>query len=162
MDTLYENSETGCCPRFDPGPWDEREHEWREKLFIKDRVKSIFHIPINFGRVMVRNMEKIQKGGALTPEPLMLSDENSLWGSDVYIHVSKDVAGAEMATISGRFVSKVFEGPYRNMKSWIADMQAWVKSRGEEMKKMYFFYTTCPRCAKHYGKNYVVILGEVD
>jgi len=26
---------------------------------------------------------------------------------------------------------------------------------------MYFFYTTCPKCAKKYGKNYVVILAEV-
>jgi hypothetical protein len=27
---------------------------------------------------------------------------------------------------------------------------------------MYFFYTTCPRCAKHYGKNYVVGVAQVQ
>jgi hypothetical protein len=26
---------------------------------------------------------------------------------------------------------------------------------------MYFFYTTCPKCAKKYGKNYVVILAQI-
>jgi len=26
---------------------------------------------------------------------------------------------------------------------------------------MYFFYTTCPTCAKHYGKNYVVGVAKV-
>jgi len=26
---------------------------------------------------------------------------------------------------------------------------------------MYFFYTTCPKCAEFYGKNYTVILAKV-
>jgi hypothetical protein len=26
MEKLYENSETGCCPRFDPATWDEKEN----------------------------------------------------------------------------------------------------------------------------------------
>ena len=30
-----------------------------------------------------------------------------------------------------------------------------------KMGKGYMWYTTCPKCAKKYGKNYVVILSEV-
>jgi len=26
----------------------------------------------------------------------------------------------------------------------------------------FFYYTTCPKCAKHYGKNYVVAFAEVQ
>ncbi len=55
MDKLYEQSETGCCPRFNPGPWDQKEVTFQDKLFVKDRVHSFFHIPLNFGRVMVRS-----------------------------------------------------------------------------------------------------------
>jgi hypothetical protein len=40
-------------------------------------------------------------------------------------------------------------------------MGEYVKSRGREVKKLYFYYTTCPKCAKKYGKNYVVLLAEV-
>jgi hypothetical protein len=29
------------------------------------------------------------------------------------------------------------------------------------MEKMYFFYTTCPKCAKVYGKNYTVLLAKI-
>jgi hypothetical protein len=29
-----------------------------------------------------------------------------------------------------------------------------------EGKKTYCYYTTCPRCAKKYGKNYVVLLAQ--
>jgi hypothetical protein len=76
MDKLYENAETGCCPRFNPEPWDKKEHVWQDKLFLKDHVVSFMHIPLNFGQVMVRDMQKIKSADALSPEPLMLSDEN--------------------------------------------------------------------------------------
>lgn len=161
MDKLYEQSETSCCPRFNPEPWNEREITWQDKLFLKDHVKSILHMPLNFGQIMVKNMEKIKWAGALNPESLMLSDEKSSWGSDIYIAVSKEVPGAEMVRMSGTFLSKVFEGPFQNIGKWTKEMESFVKSRGKETKKTYFFYTTCPKCAKFYGKNYIVILARV-
>lgn len=161
MDKLYENSETGCCLRFDHEPWEDKEIIFKEKLFIKDKVTSFFHIPLNFGKVMVRNMEKIQKAGALPNQPLLLSDENSLWKADIYIAVSKEVPDSEMVQISGRFLSKVFEGDFKNCGKWAKEMKEYVAGKGKSLKKLYFFYTTCPKCAKHYGKNYVVLLAEI-
>jgi hypothetical protein len=161
MEKFYRDSETGCCPRFDPAPWDEKEMSFKDELFLKDRVISLFHIPLNFGQVMKRDMEKIQKAGALAPKPLMLADSSSLWGTDVYIAVAKEVPGAKMERISGTFLTKVFEGEYKNMGKWTKDMNRFVKAKDKAMKKMYFFYTTCPPCAKYYSKNYTVILVEV-
>jgi hypothetical protein len=92
---------------------------------------------------------------------IVLSDEKSMWGSDVYISVDKDLKGSEVVKISGTFLTKVFEGPYKDMSKWIRDMNSFVSSKGKIAKKTYFFYTTCPKCAKVYGKNYVVILAEV-
>ena len=63
---------------------------------------------------MVKNMKKIEDAEALNPEPLMLSDEHSLWGSDIYIAVNKEVPEAEMVKISGTFLTKVFEGSYKD------------------------------------------------
>lgn len=150
-----------CCPRFDPKPWDGVSITWEGKRFVKDRVRSFLHIPLNFGSVMRRNVAAIEAAGAKADSMLVLSDENSLWGADVYIEVAKDVPGASMATISGAFLSKVFEGPYRNMRKWIEDAKAFVRAQGKDLRKLYCFYTTCPRCAKKYGKNYVVILMQV-
>ncbi len=161
MDKPHDNSETGCCPRFDPRPWDEQETTFQDKLFLKDRVRSLFHIPLNFGRVMVRSMAKIEAADALAPEPLLLCDENSLWGADVHIAVTKEVPGAQMVRISGTFLCKVFEGPFKNIRTWLKQMEDFVQASGKQFGQLYFFYTTCPRCAKHYGKNYVVILAKV-
>jgi hypothetical protein len=161
MKVLAENEETGCCKRFNPAPWQEKEVNFQDKIFLKDHVTSFFHVPLNYGKVMKRNMEKIEKAGALAKEPLMLSDENSLWGSDIYISVEKDVPGSKMTKMPGTFLSKVFEGSFNNIGKWIKEMGQFVKSKGKTMKKVYFFYTTCPACAKAYGKNYIVLLAEV-
>ena len=56
--------ETGCCPRFDLAPWDNQILEWTDKSFGRDTVRCLFHIPLNFGGVMVRNMERIEAAGA--------------------------------------------------------------------------------------------------
>ena len=161
MNTQNEINETGCCPRFNPEAWEEKEITWTDKLFVKDKVRSFLHIPLNFGQVMVKNMEKIQKAGASSKEMIVLSDEKSMWGSDIYIAVEKDFIGSEIVKISGTFLTKVFEGQYKDMNKWMRDMNSFVTSKGKTAKKTYFFYTTCPKCAKVYGKNYVVILAEV-
>jgi len=153
---------TGCCDIFDPAPWQEKEIIWTDKIFVKDHVTSLFHIPLNFGKKVVKNMALIEKADAKAPHQLMLTDEKSLWGSDIYIDVAKDVPDAEMAKISGKFLTKVFEGPYQNAGKWAVEMNEYVKGQSKEVKKMYFSYTTCPKCAKAYGKNYVVIFAQVD
>ncbi len=158
---LY-NSETGCCKRFNPKPWDEKVVNFNNTLFLKDRVRSIFHIPLNFGKVMARDMEKIAEAKALAKIPVILSDENSLFGADVYIAVKKRVDGFENVKIPGTFLSRVFEGPYKNMGQWIKEMQKYAVKKGKKIQKLYFFYTTCPSCAKVYRKNYVVLLGRIN
>lgn len=161
MEKLYEKSETGCCVRFNPEPWNEKEVTLQDRLFVKDSVKTIFHIPLNFGKVVIKNMEKIKASDALVGEPLMLSDCSSPWKTDVYIAANKEVPGANMQKVSGTFLTKVFEGDYSSTGKWIKEMKAFVAGKGKQMKKMYFFYTTCPKCAKYYGKNYTVILAQI-
>ena len=67
-----------------------------------------------------------------------------------------------MVRLSGDFLTKVFEGPYKEAPTWAATMAAYVKERGKHLDTMYFFYTTCPKCARHYGKNYVVAVAKVN
>lgn len=152
---------TGCCDPFDPGPWQDKEIVWKDKLFVKDHVLSFLHIPLDMGKKVVKNMELIEKAGAKAPYQLMLTDEKSLWGADIYIDVAKEVPGAEMDKLSGVFLTKVFEGPYQNAGKWAKEMEQYVKAKGKEIKKLYFSYTTCPKCAKAYGKNYVVLFAQI-
>jgi len=153
---------TGCCEPFDPAPWQDKEIKWENKRFVKDHVTSFLHIPLNMGSKIVKNMNLIEKAGAKSEHQLMLTDEKSMWGSDIYIDITKDVPGAQMTTLAGTFLTKVFEGPYQNAGKWALEMNSYVQGKGKTVKKLYFHYTTCPKCAKAYGKNYVVLLAQID
>jgi len=152
---------TGCCEPFDPKPWQEKEITWKDKIFVKDHVTSFMHIPLNMGGKVVKNMALIEKADAKAPHQLMLTDEKSPWGSDIYIDVSKNVPGAQMAKLSGTFLTKVFEGPYQDASKWAQEMEKYVQKKDKKIKKLYFSYTTCPKCAKAYGKNYVVLFAQI-
>lgn len=158
---MNTTSETGCCPRFNPELWDKKEITWKDKLFVKDHVRSFLHIPLNFGSVMKKNMTAIEASGARNVENILLSDEKSLWGADIFIAVDKDVPNLPKEKISGIFLTKVFEGPYSNAGKWAKEMNEFVKSKGKETKQLYFWYTTCPKCAKVYGKNYTMVLAMI-
>lgn len=153
--------EVECCKPFDPAPWQEKEVTFCDKLCLKTQIKSFFHIPLNFGPVVKKTMDAIFAAKAEPKQSFMMVDEKSPWGSDLYIEVAKEIPGFEIIKISGTYLTKVFEGEYKNIGTWIKEMKAFVESKGKEIKKIYFYYTTCPACAKKFGKNYTVILAEI-
>jgi hypothetical protein len=153
---------TNCCEPFNPGIWQDKEVTWKGKLFVKDHVVSFLHVPLNFGQKVVQNMVLIENSNAKSAHQLMLTDEKSLWGADIYIEVSKEVSEAKMAAITGTFLTKVFEGPYKNVGMWTQEMKKYVEDKGKQIVKLYFYYTTCPKCAKVYGKNYVALFAQID
>ncbi|MFH1209702.1 MAG: hydrolase [archaeon] len=151
-----------CCPKFNPKPWDGKIIEWKNKRFIKDKVFTIFFMPLNFGSVMKRLNEKVEKANAKIPDWLCLSDHTSKFNMNLYLAVDKKIPDAENVTLSGKFLSKVYEGPYKNTGKWCKDFEDYAKNKNLNIKKQYMWYTTCPKCAMKYGKNYVVILSEVE
>ena len=159
MNDQVKNTE--CCPKFDPAPWDGKTFEWSGKKFIKDKVFTLFYMPINFGGVIGRMMKKIEASGAKCQDNLCLSDHTSKWNMDLYVAVDKEVANAENTTLSGKYFSKVYEGPFKDTGKWIKDFGADATKKGLALQKMFMWYTTCPKCAKKYGKNYVVIVGQI-
>jgi hypothetical protein len=152
---------TGCCPPFDAASWRDGRLTWHEKLFVKDRVRCVFHVPLNMGARILHNQHLIEAAKAATVHPLMLSDQRSPWATELYIEVTRPVPGAQMATLSGTFLTKMYEGPYRDAGKWVADMRSHVKEQQEHLENLYFAYTTCPRCAKAYGKNYVALFAKI-
>jgi len=151
-----------CCPPFDPTLWEDKMLEWYDKPFVKERVRTLFYMPMNFGSAIRKADAKITAAGAVMKEWLCLSDHTSKWNMDIYLAVDKEVPGADMERLSGTYYSKVYEGDFKETGKWCSDYSETVKSREMEIEKMYMWYTTCPKCAKKYGKNYVVIISKVS
>lgn len=151
-----------CCPKFDPAPWDEKTFEWQDKKFIKGRVFTLFYIPLNFGSVIKALYEKVKAAGAAIPDDLCLSDHTSKWNMDIYLAVDKDIPGVENVSLSGKFLSKVYEGPYKNTDAWCRDFESYARAKNLRIGKWFMWYTMCPKCAKKYGKNYVAVVAGVN
>jgi len=151
-----------CCNLIDPADYDGKEFSWEGKPFLKGRIRSLFHVPLNFGSVITRLVKAAHAANAFTEEGGWLVDENSLWGADLYIQVTKGVSGAENASIDGRWIAKVFEGPYKDVRKWMPEMKEHLRSRGVEDGRILVFYTACPKCSKKFGKNYVVLFGQLN
>ncbi len=159
--TAYDNSETGCCARLDAAKWDDQVFEWKDKPFLKDHIRALLHIPLNFGSVISKDNAAIEQAEAYPEQPIWLTDEVSPWGSDLYIEVDRDVPGKTIERLSGRFRTRVFEGPYRDAGKWHAAMDTYLASKGERSTRMFSFYATCPKCAKQFGKNQVVLFAQL-
>ena len=152
-----DDNPTGCCPRFDPADWDGQQIHFRGKGFVRARTRSIAHIPLNMGRVFKKTFEAIESADALPEKDLVvLSRELSPWRGEHLFAVSKEVPGCDNVQFDGDFETTVFEGPYKDARNWCDEMKARVEQSGKSLEETWFFYTTCPKCAKSYGKNYVV------
>jgi len=160
--TIKTVTEPECCPEFDPAPWNDRIIEWEQKKFITDKVCTFLYIPLNMGAAMRRIDKKIRAAGAVLQDFLCLSDHTSKWNMNLYAAVDREIPGAEVTTLSGRFYSRVYDGDFKNTGKWCADFEKQAKDKGFSVKKWYMWYTTCPKCAKKYGHNYVVIISEID
>ena len=89
-----------------------------------------------FGAVISGLMKEMEKAGIESKDMMCLSDHTSKWNMDIYVSVDEKVEGAENVVLNGKFLSKVYEGNFKNTDKWCEDY-------------------------KKYGKNYVVIIDKV-
>jgi hypothetical protein len=160
-----EKHEQDCCMGFDPVLWDQKTHEWHEKPFIKDTVPQFLHMPLPsmMGKVIGRMWKKVKDAGA-DPELkdfLLLAFDPSPWKSELYMNVTKEVPGTENVKFTGIFVSKVFDGPYNHVPKYIDEFRRYLELTDKKAKKYYFYFATCPKCAKKSGHNYIVAFAEI-
>jgi hypothetical protein len=160
----YDSSDnpTGCCPRFKPEGWADQELHFEDKLFARAKTHSVAHIPVDMGAVFARTQKAIDAADAQAPDQvLVLSREISPWSAEHYFAVTKRVPELDMVRLSGDFRTRVFEGPYKDAPKWMQEFHDDLARSGKAVAQTYLFYTTCPKCAKAYGKNYVVAVGQL-
>jgi len=165
VDMEEKSNEQECCPKFDPEPWDHKTHEWNDKPFIRDYIPQFLHMPLPsmMGKIIGRMWKKAKDAGA-EPEIkdfLLMAYDPSPWKSELYMNVTREVPGAENVKLNGTFVSKVFDGPYNRIPGYLKEFYKYLNLIEKKAKKIYFYYTTCPKCAKKYGHNYIVAFAEV-
>ena len=154
-----------CCSLFEPERWDEKEHKWQDKLFIKSSLPQFFHIPLpgTYRRTINKLWKQANDAGSAPgmKDFLLLAHDPTPWKSDMYMEVTREVAGADNVRLSGSFVSKVFDGPFNKIPQYIKEMDLSLSKKELTAIKLFFYFATCPVCAKKYGHNYIVAFAEV-
>jgi hypothetical protein len=157
--------EKQCCARFDPEPWQNITHQWKEKPFLMDSVPQFLHMPLPgvYRRALTRMWERAKKLG-VAPEIkdfLLLAYDPSPWKSELYVALTKHVPEPDVVGLSGTYVSMVFDGPFSEVPKYMKQMEGSLQATGKKSKKYFFYFTTCPKCAKKFGHNYIVALAQV-
>jgi hypothetical protein len=161
----YDGSDnpTGCCPRFKPEGWDRQELHFENKLFARATTRNLFHVPMDMGSVFAKAEKAIETAHAQGDgQFIVLSRDLSAWTGEHLFSVEREVPGLEMVRLSGDYRTRVFEGPYKNAPKWEGQVESDLAAQGAKAARTYLFYTTCPKCAKAYGKNYVVAVTELE
>ena len=161
----YTNiNETGCCAIPNIKDWDKKVVKFENRHFIRMYTKNFLHIPLNMSSVMQALYKAATDANAnLGPEQaIILSRDISSWKAEQLYGVSRPIEGLDNVTLDGTFATMVFEGPYQDARKWYESLTNYAKEQGYNIRNIYFFYTTCPKCAKHYGKNCTIGLAQVD
>jgi len=137
------NSE--CCKVLSSAEWDCKELIWRDKPFLKSHYFSFFRVPVNLGKKIVEGIGKIEEAG-LADEQMMLSRNDSLWGADLLIPIKSKTDVFDIEMVTGRFLTRLFEGHYGDMAKWICETKIWCRGKGFEPEELIFWYATCPKC----------------
>lgn len=154
-----------CCPKFDPEPWQEKAIVWEDKQFIMATIPQFMHMPIggSFPKTVAKMWAQVEAADARPADKdfMMLAHDPSPWKSELYINVTKQVPDAENVRLSGKYLTKVFDGPYKDIGRFFKEMDAYVAHAGHKNPKYFVYYTTCPKCAEKYGHNYMVFFAQV-
>lgn len=136
-----------CCKRLNLAEWDMKEIVWRDKPFYHSRYRAFLHVPVNIGKKIAEGMKIIGEAG-LTAEPMVLSRNDTMWGAEILIPVARKDNRFRTELVTGRFLTRLFEGHYADAKKWIRETKKYCESRGFSAKEFIFWYATCPKCSK--------------
>jgi hypothetical protein len=156
-----------CCPKFHPEKWDEKTFYWDQKPFIKESVPEFFHIPYPpmIGKKITKMM-KLAEGAHMIEENkedvLLLFTDPHPFKSNIYLSVTGSVPNANNTTLSGTFISKVFDGDYNDIPKFIKQMNTYLDGKNKKAKSYYVHYAYCPKCAEREGHNYMVFFAQVE
>jgi hypothetical protein len=164
------NQNDECCPEFKVEKWDKKIFNWNNKQFIRETLPTLFHMPFPpmIGKKITKMMSlatSAKKIDAKKDEVLILFQDPSAFKSNIYLSVTGNVSGANNVKISGTFMAKVYEGPYKAIPKFVKEMNIYLEKEGRKVPKndeYYIHYAYCPKCEKKYGHHYMILFAQVE
>lgn len=155
-----------CCPPFEVAKWNNVIHSWDRKLFLKDSVPELFHVPLpgTYRRAVTRMWKRASQAGAApaASDFLLLAHDPSAFKGELYMLVTHDIPNAPVMKLSGKFFSQVFDAGYGEVPRCLTETTSYMLAHGMKPKKDYIYFPYCPKCSQKYGASYVVIVSQFE
>ena len=135
-------------------------------MFIKETMPTLFHIPFPpmIGSKITKMWKLAENSKANLDNKddiLILFTDPTAFKSEIYLSVKDNIPKANNVTLSGTFISKVFDGDYNAVPKFIKQMDQYLNTINKKAKKYYIHYAYCPKCAKKFGYNYMIFFAEI-
>lgn len=135
-------------------------------MFIKEIIPTLFHVPFPpmIGQKITKMFNHAEKLNAYLDnkeDTLILFADPSAFKSEIYLTVKNHIDNENNVTLSGTFISKVFDGGYNNIPKYIKQIEQYLNTINKKAKKYYIHYAYCPKCAKKFGHNYMIFFAEI-
>ena len=127
---------------FDAKHYNNVEHQWDNKPFVVDKMRSFFGAvrEERMDKVIKAKRSKIDKQGLWDPEGLVLTDVSKPFKSKLLFSINQDYFNEskmdlelpedlQIQFMSGIWLSKVYVGEYGQFLNWVDDAIAFVKDR---------------------------------
>ena len=124
MATIEDKKTEECCPKFHSEKWDNKTFNWVDKPFIKASIPEFFHIPYPpmIGKKITKMMKMAEEAHKLSEDVediLLLFNDPHPFRADMYLSVTDQVPDAKNTQLSGTFITKVFDGPFKDVPKFM-------------------------------------------
>jgi len=150
-----------CCVPADKRKYENKLWNWKNRLFFKANIAQLFHMPSGMDRIMSNDYPRLLNSGNVA-ENIWLIREKNAFSAELLIPIKRKEGKISTTIISGRFVSKLFQGKsYKQTNEWVKDMLYYCETKEYDVKKLLFFYPLCPKCVKKYKAVQAVIFAQI-
>ncbi len=158
------DSTTCNCPEINDQDWHLKDENWDKKFFYFDYVRHFFNVPLGYDkqlRAMKLNIAK--KGYQLANPDMVLYQPGTFQGRILMEIKDPEQYDANVEPFeNARMLSRVHQGSRGDLGNALQELKAFTQDRTHlDPSIIYYWHTTCSKCAKTRGYEKTVLFARV-
>jgi hypothetical protein len=156
---------TSCnCPDVNDQDWHLKDQDWSGKFFYFEYVRHLFNIPLGYDKqLQAMKRDLARKGYQLVTPDMVLHQPGAFQGRILMEIKDPEQYDANVESFdNARILSRVYRGPRSSIGSAVQELKAFTQDRAHlEPIVVYYWQTTCKRCAKTKGYEKTILFARV-
>jgi hypothetical protein len=155
---------TCSCPDVNDQDWHLQDRDWSGKFFYFEYVQHLFYMPLQLDKVIQNMKLDIARKGYQPVNPdQILYLPGSFQGRVLMEIQDPEQYDANVEKFeNARILSRVYKGPRNRIKNAVEELKAFTQDKTHLIpSKIYYWHTTCPKCAPTKGGDKTVLFARV-